>query len=117
MKLDIPPETALGAVFWSGVIFLLLSVFRIRAQILKAIPTSVRYGSAAGIGFIHNANFIVIKAPFTGIGNLDAPTLTFVAGLNIVSVLTVLKVKGALKSPAWPNARINWTKNKPSTFH
>jgi AGZA family xanthine/uracil permease-like MFS transporter len=102
MKLDIPPETALGAVFWSGIIFLLLSVFKIRTQILKAIPTSVRYGSAAGIGLFisligfHNANFIVIKSPFIGIGNLDALTLTFVAGLLIASILIVLKVKGAL---------------------
>jgi AGZA family xanthine/uracil permease-like MFS transporter len=102
MKMDIPPETALGAVFWSGIIFLLLSVFKIRTQILKAIPPTVRFGSAAGIGLFitligfHNAKFIITKDPFIGMGVLNALTLTFIAGMLIVSILVLLKIKGAL---------------------
>lgn len=94
-------ETALGAVFWSGIIFLVLSIVKVRSRILKAIPPPVRYGSAAGIGlFITvigfvNAHFIVAKAPLIGLGELNSITLTFVAGLIIVTALTVLKVQGA----------------------
>ncbi len=98
----IPVATALGAVFWSGVIFLLLSIFKIRNKIIQAIPDNVRYGSAAGIGLfialigLFNAGFIVVKAPFIGLGELNSLTLTFVAGLMIAAVLTVKRVTGAL---------------------
>jgi AGZA family xanthine/uracil permease-like MFS transporter len=58
-------ETALGAVFWAGVIFILLSVFNIRTLIVKAIPVQLRYALAAGIGLFitligfTNSGFIV----------------------------------------------------------
>src|SRR5690554_6194348 len=44
-------ETALGAVFLSGVLFMLLSIFKVREWIINAIPKSVRLGIGAGIGF------------------------------------------------------------------
>ena len=66
---------ALGAVFWSGVSFLILSVFNIRTYIVRAIPRPLRYAIAAGIGlFITligfvNAGFIVHNpATIVGIG-------------------------------------------------
>lgn len=102
LKQHIPVETALGAVFWSGVIFLLLSVFRVRNMILKAIPPCVRLGSAAGIGLFialigfFNAGFIVVKTPFIGLGQLNPITLTFVAGLFVAAILAVKKIPGAL---------------------
>ena len=39
--MNINPYIALGAIFWSGVIFILLSVFNIRTEIVKAIPKSM----------------------------------------------------------------------------
>ena len=96
-------ETALGAVFLSGIIFLLLSIFNIRTQIVKAIPSQLRYGVAAGIGLFitfigfKNAGFIIFnKATLTGRGPLDAVTITFLVGLFITSVLVARKVRGAL---------------------
>lgn len=72
-------ETALGAVFWAGIIFLLLSVFNVRTLIVKAIPKQIRYALAAGIGlFISligfvNAKFLVPNpATIIGIGRMDA---------------------------------------------
>ena len=50
LGMGVPWQTALGAVFWSGIIFVLLSVFNIRTQIVKAIPEQLRYAIAAGIG-------------------------------------------------------------------
>ena len=38
LGMKLPWETALGAVFWSGIVFLLLSIFNIRTYIVKAIP-------------------------------------------------------------------------------
>ena len=66
--MNIHPYVALGAIFWSGVIFILLSVFNIRTEIVKAIPTQLRFGVAIGIGlflallgFADHSNFIVDK--------------------------------------------------------
>jgi AGZA family xanthine/uracil permease-like MFS transporter len=93
-------ETALGAVFWAGIIFLLLSVFNIRTLIVKAIPKQIRYAVAAGIGlFIAfvNAKFLIPNpATIIGIGKMDAVTLTFIAGFVITTFLVIKKIKGAL---------------------
>lgn len=96
-------EVALGAVFWSGFIFLLLSVFNIRTLILKAIPDQIRYAVAAGIGLFitligfTNAKFIV-HTPTTilGLNELNSITITFVVGLFITAVLITRRIKGAL---------------------
>src|SRR3954453_4407461 len=84
LGMKVPWPIALGAVFWSGVIFLLLSVFNIRTYIVRAIPRQLRYAIAAGIGrFITligfaNAKFIVANsATIIGVGKLNAPLLTF----------------------------------------
>lgn len=63
-------ETALGAVFMSGVCFLILSLVRIREWIVNSIPMSLRFGIAAGIGLflaligLKNAG-IVVASPAT----------------------------------------------------
>jgi len=96
-------QTALGAVFWSGVIFLLLSVFNIRILIAKAIPLPLKEAIAVGIGFFIALNgftesgFIVSnKDTLIGIGPINETALTFLAGLIITSVLVVKKIKSAL---------------------
>lgn len=96
-------EVALGTVFWSGIIFLILSVLNIRTLILKSIPKQIRFGISAGIGlfitFIGfvNAKFIVSNpATIIGIGKIDAAVITFLIGLIITSILLIKKVKGAL---------------------
>ena len=43
-------QVALGGVFISGIIFVILSIFKIREWIINSIPQSLRYGIAAGIG-------------------------------------------------------------------
>ncbi|MBN2411534.1 NCS2 family permease [candidate division KSB1 bacterium] len=100
---NIPWETALGAVFWSGVIFLILSVFNVRTKIVKAIPKQIRYAVAAGIGLFitfigfFDAKFIVPDpATILGLCDLDMVTITFIAGLFITAVLVAKRVKGAL---------------------
>jgi len=94
---------ALGAVFWSGIVFILLSVFNIRTLILKAIPAQLRFAIAGGIGlFITLIGFVnagfVVSDPATVVsrGELNAQTLTFLAGLLFTAILVVKQMKGAL---------------------
>ena len=101
--MGIPFEIALGAIFWSGIVFLILSIVNIRTLIVKAIPKQLRYAIAAGIGlfitFIGfvNAKFIVDNpATLIGLGELNSITITFLIGLVITSVLVIKRVKGAL---------------------
>jgi len=100
--MNIPVETALGAVFWAGVLFLILSVFNVRILIVKAIPKQIRYAVSAGIGLyitligFANAGFITQKTPLIGLGNLNPITVTFIIGLFITAILIVKNVKGSL---------------------
>ncbi len=96
-------ETALGAVFWSGVIFILLSVFNVRTYIVKAIPRQLRFAIAGGIGLFisligfENAHFIVHNpATILSFGSLNAITVTFALGLFITAVLVARRIRGAL---------------------
>lgn len=101
--LKIPWQEALGAVFWSGIFFLILTLFNIRVYILRAIPRPLRYAIAAGIGLfitligLENAKFIVHHpATLIGPGQLSPSVLTFLAGLLFTAILIARKVKGAI---------------------
>ncbi len=101
--MGVPWQTALGAVFWSGIIFLLLSVFNVRTLIVKAIPHQIRYGVAAGIGVfitligLINAGFVASNpATVVGMGALNPITLTFIFGLAVTSILVCRHTRGAL---------------------
>ncbi len=101
--MKVPWEVALGAVFWSGVIFMLLAVFNVRAHIVKAIPKTLRHAIAAGIGlFIAligfvNAGFVVHnQATVIGIGDLNVSAIIFLVGLMITAVLITRKVLGGI---------------------
>ena len=98
-------ETALGAVFISGMIFLVLTFLRVREMIIDALPNSLKNAIPAAIGiFITFIGFvqagIVIKDPGGGIvrlGNLHArPTILSIIGLFIILFFMIKKVRGAL---------------------
>jgi AGZA family xanthine/uracil permease-like MFS transporter len=101
--MKVPWTAALGAVFWSGVLFFVLSIFNVRTHILKAIPLPLRLGVAGGIGLFisfigfKNALFIVASpATLLTRGALDPVTMTFLAGMAVTSVLLVKRIRGAL---------------------
>ncbi|MBN1477845.1 NCS2 family permease [Candidatus Sumerlaeota bacterium] len=50
--MGVPWQTTLGAVFWAGVFFIILSFFRVREAILSAVPSSLKSAIAAGIGLL-----------------------------------------------------------------
>src|SRR5947199_3057321 len=90
----VPWPTALGIIFWAGVIFLLISVTPIRESIAKAIPTEIRIAAAAGIGIfltfigLKNAGFIVADpVTFVKLGALGKPALLTILGVAISAFL------------------------------
>lgn len=96
-------QTALGAVFISGIIFIILSITKVRIIIVKAIPPSLRYAVAAGIGLfltligLTGVKFIVANpATIVGFGGLSAEVILFVIGFIFTAVLVIKKVPGAL---------------------
>lgn len=97
-------QQALGAVFISGVIFLILSLTGIRRWLIAGIPASMRSAIAAGIGMflaliaLKNAGIVVASpATLVTLGDLTAtgPVLT-IAGFLIIATLDVLRVPGAI---------------------
>lgn len=101
--MKIPWQTALGAVFISGIIFLLMTIFRLREAIVRAIPHCVRLGVAAGIGLflcllaLKSAGFIVSNpATLVGFGGFNAQTLVFLAGLALTIFFEHRKIHGSL---------------------
>ncbi len=102
--MGIPWQTALGAVFISGIIFILLTLFKVREAIVKAIPVSLRYAVAAGIGIFlaligfKSVGFIVSNpATLVSFGDITSPqVILFIVGLFITAFLVIRKVKGAL---------------------
>ncbi len=96
-------QAALGTVFWSGVIIMLLSFSNIRVHILKAVPHSVRMGLASGIGLfialigLENSGFIIAnKATLISKAPLNAMTATFLIGLAVTIILVIKKVPASL---------------------
>lgn len=87
----VPWPTALGIVFWAGVLFLLLSATPIRATIARAIPPGLRIGMAAGIGIfltfigLRNAG-LVAPDPVTLVkpGDLDQRALLSLLGMGVM---------------------------------
>lgn len=101
--MKVPWQVALGAVFWAGIVFLLLSVFNIRTHIVRAIPSTLRYAITAGIGLfialigLINAGFIVHHpATVIGMAKLDPPLFVFLFGLFLTAFFIARKVTGAV---------------------
>ena len=97
-------QTGLGAVFISGVVFLLLTVTRVRKMIIDAEHKDMKYAIVVGIGafiaFIgmKNCGLVVADAStFVALGKLNsAPTLLAVAGVFLIGALMVRDVPGAM---------------------
>ncbi len=101
--MNIPWAVALGAVFWAGVVFMLLSIFNIRTSIVKAIPLPLRYAITGGIGlFISligfvNAGFVVHHpATVIGVSKINPALVIFIFGVFVTGILIVRNVKGAV---------------------
>jgi len=124
LKMHIPWQTALGAVFLSGVLFLAITAAGIRQMILHAIPHQLYAAVACGIGlFIAFIGFqhagLVVRDPDTLVtmGNIRNPTTYLaLAGLILMVALEVKKVRGSIligvlsiTGIAWAMGLVHWT--------
>ena len=97
-------QQALGAVFISGIIFLILSATGIRRWLVAGIPVSMRSGVAAGIGMflgiiaLQSSGIVVNSdATLVTLGDLTNPgTLLTIAGFFIIVALDAMRVTGAI---------------------
>ncbi|MBO4301097.1 MAG: NCS2 family permease [Desulfovibrio sp.] len=97
-------ETGLGAVFVSGVVFLVLTVTRVRQMIIDAVPMDLKYAIVVGIGafiaFIGMKNCGIVTAnasTFVTLGDLATPqTLLAIGGVFLTAALIALHVPGGM---------------------
>ncbi len=97
-------QFALTAVFLEGILFIILTLTKVRSWILNAIPLSLKHAIGAGIGLfiafigLQNAGIIVNNdATLVGLGKITQGTaLLAVIGLVITGALVILKVKGSI---------------------
>ena len=100
----VPWQTALGVVFLSGVLFLLLTLTNVREHIVNGIPDCLRHGTAGGIGLfiafvgLRNAKIIVANpATFVTFGKTSDPQVMLAAaGLVLIAILMVRRVGSAI---------------------
>ena len=127
--MGVPWQTALGAVFISGVIFLLLTIGGIRQMLVNAIPVELHAAVAGGVGLfiafigLHNAGIIVANsATVVGLGNLRNPqTALAIFGLLLIALLQVFRVRASMlvgilgtTLMGYALGQVHW---QPSTYH
>lgn len=96
-------QEALAAVFFEGVVFILLTFFRVREAIVNAIPLNLRYSISVGIGLfiayigLKNGGLIVTSpATVTTLGPWTASSVLAALGVVLGAILMSQNVRGAL---------------------
>ena len=130
LGMHVPWRSALGVIFFSGCIFLLLTVTGIREQIVNGIPDCLKHSTAGGIGMfiafigLRNAKVVVANpATFVGLGTFaNHETQLACIGLAVMLILMARKITGAILigiaattlfgilrgMAAWPTAIFSW---------
>ncbi|MEM6901432.1 MAG: NCS2 family permease, partial [Pseudomonadota bacterium] len=97
-------QSALGAVFISGLIFIVLSILPVREWLINAIPRSLKLGISAGIGFflgiiaLTGSGIVVSnEATIVGLGDLtELPAILMLTGFVLIAALAVRKTTGSI---------------------
>lgn len=97
-------QTAMAGVFVASIIFILITVFKLREMIINAIPSDMKYAISSGIGLfiaflgLHQGGLIVAnKSTVVGLGNFGSPlTWLTIIGLVVTAILMIMNVPGAI---------------------
>ena len=117
LGLGIEWRVALAAVFIEGLIFIAMSLTKMRSRIVAAIPDCLKHATAAGIGFFiayialtSNSGIIVTsETNTTTLGNLADPnTIMAIAGILITAAFVARRIKGALLIGIFATALLGW---------
>src|SRR4029077_1426430 len=104
LGMHVPWQTALAVVFFSGILFLLLTVTKVREQIVNGMPDCLKHATAVGIGMfiafvgLRNARLVVANpATFVGLGSFsDRAVQTACFGLVLTIILMEPKIRGTM---------------------
>ncbi|MET0321853.1 MAG: NCS2 family permease [Duganella sp.] len=104
LGMGVPWQSALGAVFISGCLFFLVSIFKVREHIVNGIPHSLRVAITVGLGLFlaliaMKSAGLVVSSPATlvTVGDMHNPhTVMAVFGFLLIVTLDRLRVPGAL---------------------
>jgi AGZA family xanthine/uracil permease-like MFS transporter len=104
LTMGISWQVALGCVFIEGILFIILTLTKLRQAIMDAIPSAIRYATACGIGLL--IAFVglidaglVVRHPATMVtlGDILSPAATLsIFGLIVTSVMLIKNIKGAV---------------------
>ncbi len=116
LGMKVPWQTALGVVFISGMLFLVLSFTQLRAWIMRSVPIDLRRAISAGIGSfiafigLKSMGMIVANpAVLVGVGNFKNPNVLLgVLGLILVFAFYSWKIKGAFILAVLTTSIIAW---------
>ena len=110
-------QSALGAVFLAGVLFVLMTLFRLRQWMVDAIPTTLRYSYAVGIGLfltfigLNQTGIVTMGAPGAPVrpGHLTSlSVLLSIFGFLLITVLTIRRFPAAILSGVLVTALISF---------
>jgi AGZA family xanthine/uracil permease-like MFS transporter len=105
VQLHFPWQQALGAVFIAGVLFILLTLTKVRQWLLDAVPLNLRYSFAVGIGLfmafigLNESGIVtlgVAGAPVHAGNLISRGVLVAVFGFLLIAVLMIRKFPGAI---------------------
>ncbi|MGD9015484.1 MAG: NCS2 family permease, partial [Candidatus Omnitrophota bacterium] len=116
LAMGVPWQVALGANFISGLAFVILAFFGLRATLLNAVPGSLKNAIAVGIGllialigFEWSGIVVANSGTLVGLGNLRSPPVILsMIGIVIISVMMIRKIKGGILIGIITSAVIGW---------
>jgi AGZA family xanthine/uracil permease-like MFS transporter len=101
--MKIPWQTALAGVFIASIIFVLITIFKLRELIIDAIPADLKSAISAGIGLfiafigmVDGGLIVNNKSTLVGLGSFSGTTWLTVFGLAITAILMVKKTPGGI---------------------
>lgn len=99
--MKVPWQTALAGVLIASIIFLLITIFKLRELIIDAIPANLKYAISAGIGLfiafigLENGGIIVAdKSTLVALGSFSGTTWLTIFGLAVSAILLIRRVPG-----------------------
>lgn len=104
IALKIPWQIALGCVFIEGLLFIILTLIKVRQALMEAIPDCIKYGTACGIGLLitliglkEGGLVISDSNTFVSLGSLSSyPAIVTIVGVLAISILLIRRVRGAI---------------------
>ena len=103
LGMGVPWQTALTAVFFEGVIFIFLTLSKVREAVVYAIPENMKHAVTAGIGlfiaFIGLKNTSIIvgnESTYVGLGDMTFPVVIACMGVVLIAILEKRRVPGSI---------------------